>query len=139
MEWVVTPTFLTQMVALLRINALRTPIQDFSFPRIHLRGYRITVEGKYKFLISHFFYSHSKAVFYKPDGTGRDFYITTNHGGFMEKFDQRNVTEKFDDGLRKHSIKTLKNNKAIQRDSLLNFNKRNNSLSKSFVVSKNDG
>ena len=57
----------------------------------------------------------------------------------MEKFDQRNVTEKFDDGLRKHSIKTLKNNKAIQRDSLLNFNKRNNSLSKSFVVSKNDG
>ena len=57
----------------------------------------------------------------------------------MEKFDQRNVTEKFDDSLRKHSIKTLKNNKAIQRDSILNFNKRNNSLSKSFVVSKNDG
>lgn len=57
----------------------------------------------------------------------------------MEKFDQRNVTEKFDDSLRKHSIKTLKNNIAIQRDSLLNFNKRNNSLSKSFVVSKNDG
>jgi hypothetical protein len=50
------------------------------------------------------------AFFYKPDGSGRDSYILSSHGGFIQKYNEYGGAKAFyDNSLRSYAPIILRN------------------------------
>lgn len=60
------------------------------------------------------------AFFYKPDGSGRDSYILSSHGGFIHKYNEYGGAKAFyDNSLRSYAPIILRNSSSVLKSPVM--------------------
>ena len=84
----------------------------------HLKG----MDQIFFIIIINFTYYRKRpdALYYQPDGKGRDQYILTNHGGFIDRYwDTGDYDSLFGNSLRKHRPIIMKNSAEVSKSPIM--------------------